>query len=166
MKEKLSDLMNSKWGNIKLRPFEQVTRYVLILRMEQPNIYNYLEKIGNVHFNIDEKELLLYVNAAIWDVIKYLYGSVEQISTSILEEKNQINIDNMNKIRNNTQTELFDFIDHLKHYYPRSPLFSYIVKSLVSYLNRQNLIRQEKESLMLITLKTVIDSFEKFMIKK
>jgi hypothetical protein len=129
---------------------------------EQPAILAYLMAAEHETYNQDERELLLYLGTAVWQMMRLAHKKPVSVSDEQIDEVEETNI----KMVEYFMEEPSDSFEHttrlvFKDYNQRYVL-EYVLEALMEEDDEEELeIRDESKGLMFLNLKTVIDCLDK-----
>jgi hypothetical protein len=125
---------------------------------EQPIVTAYLMGVDHDLFNEDERELLFYLGAVIWQIMSQGDKPLPRVTEQMIEDAERANVAVIESLQDASDEDAYAVIGQMLREYPQPEVFRYIISALSESANDEG-IRQDLLGVMMIDLKTVIDCF-------
>lgn len=129
---------------------------------EQPVVIAYLMAFSDSYLKGDEREQLIYMAVAIWQMMSHGEKPLAQITEELLEEKEEKNIRMLEYLAGDSENEFADTVEMIFQGYGQPDVLRYVVETLMDEdaEERAYELSDEGKGHMLICLKTLIDCFD------
>ncbi len=126
---------------------------------EQPIVTAYLMGVDHDLFNEDERELLFYLGAVVWQIMLQGDKPLPRVTEQMIEEAENANLAMMASLSDASDEDTYAAVARLMSEYPQREVFRYVIETLAESAQDEG-IRQDNLGVMMIDLKTVIDCFD------
>ncbi|MCX7839313.1 MAG: hypothetical protein N2559_07650 [Anaerolineae bacterium] len=127
---------------------------------EQPIVTAYLMGVDHDLFNEDERELLFYLGAVVWQIMSQGDKPLPRVTEQMIEEAERANVAVIESLQDAPDEVAYATIGRLVQEYPQPEVLRYVISAL-SESTQDEGIRQDLLGVMMIDLKTVIDCFNR-----
>lgn len=157
-----SDIVENTWKTIAETSNYKASEMVRQMGEQQPLMLAYLMEAGGDELNREEREHLLYLGIVVWQIMLQGKTSPPVINEEILEEVEDLNIQMLEYVEGEPDSEFIDTVQKIINSYNQPEVLRYIVEALIEDPDEEEcIIRDENIGLLFIYLKTVIDCFDK-----
>jgi hypothetical protein len=125
---------------------------------EQPAVMNYLMTVDDEMLDQDERELLFYIGAVVWQTMAQGEGQLPMISDEAVQAAVQANQKMLEPIAGLTDADAAIVVQTLVLHYGQPEVLKYVIKSLMEAVSNEE-VRPDNVGTIMINLKTVIDCF-------
>ncbi|MFK7809731.1 MAG: hypothetical protein AB8F74_18135 [Saprospiraceae bacterium] len=123
---------------------------------EQPVLLSFLVSENIKVLTTEEQELMFFLAAVIFDVIKNEYPDIPMLTEDVIGKLEEANWYTMEaNVRGNFSERITPFFEN----YPQEDLLAFVEDSLV--FDEDSHVTNEGRSYLFVILKTVIDAFDK-----
>jgi hypothetical protein len=156
-----SEIVEKTYNKLGRMPPQEAPKMVDRMSKQQPLVLAYLMATGHDVLNQEERELLLYLGVVVWQIMNQGTKSLPEITEEILDETEDSNMKMLEYLDGETETGFIDTLEKIINNYNQPEVLRYVVEALVEEPKEESVIRDENIGIMMIFLKTVIDSFDK-----
>ena len=156
-----SEIVDETYKRLGGMPPQEAPKMVNRMSKQQPLVLAYLMGTGHDILNQDERELLLYLGIVVWQIMKQGTKSLPEITEKILDKAEDSNMKMLEYLDDESESGFIDTLEKIINNYNQPETLRYIVEALVEEPKEESMIRDENIGIMMIFLKTVIDSFDK-----
>jgi hypothetical protein len=154
----LEDL-KKRWDDQGSIPPSEIPALVDTLSKKQPYLLAYLMASGNDIFNEDEREALLFMGVMIWKIAEDS-KSLPRISGNLLEKWEKKNIEMMEYLAGEPESEFTDTVEKIMETYSQSELLRFIIEKLMEEPEKGVELREDTIGMIVLYLKTIIDCID------
>lgn len=123
---------------------------------EQPIVAAYLMGVDHDLFNEDERELLFYLGAVVWQIMLQGDKPLPRVTEHMIEEAERANVAVIESLQDAPDEVAYATIGRMVQEYPQPEVLKYVINALSESTTEEG-IRQDLLGVMMIDLKTVID---------
>jgi hypothetical protein len=156
-----SEIVEKTYKRLGGMPPQEAPKMVNRMSKQQPLVLAYLMATGHDILNQDERELLLYLGMVVWQIMNQGTKSLPEITEKILDKAEDSNMKMLEYLDDESESGFIDTLEKIINNYNQPEVLRYIVEALVEEPKEESVIRDENIGIMMIFLKTVIDSFDK-----
>lgn len=156
-----SEIVEETYKKIGGMPPQEAPKMVNRMSKQQPLVLAYLMATGHDILNQDERELLLYLGIVVWQIMNQGTKSLPEITEKILDKTEDSNMKMLEYLDDESESGFIDTLEKIINNYNQPEVLRYVVEALVEEPNEESMVRDENIGIMMIFLKTVIDSFDK-----
>lgn len=146
---------------------EDASELIRIFSEEQPEIFGAIVSSPE-EYTEAESEIQLYLGLLIWQAMKTHKENLPAVSENTIERTIEKNIAILEKIDDDSEGDAFVFVENLMDNYAQPNLLLYVVESLLTGEENEDMIdeegmpqiREEVKGSLLLLLKTVIDCLD------
>lgn len=125
---------------------------------EQPMVMAYLMAVDAELFNEEERELLFYLGATVWQMLAQGDAPLPQVTEQMIEQAETANQSALESLMDASDDDARAAMANLLQEYAQPEVFKYVVTALMESAQDEG-IREENLGVMMVDLKTVIDCF-------
>jgi len=131
----------------------------LVTRMadEQPVILAYLTTVDQDILNQDERELLFYLGMVVWQMMSKGKTPPPKVTIEGLDKAEEANLEMLRSLASAPEEESGSAMARILTEYGQPEILRYVVEAIVEAVEN-NEIREESSGILMMNLKTVIDS--------
>ena len=155
-----SEIVEETWRRIGEMPPQEMPELVYQMSKEQPFLFAYLMGVGGDLLNEDERELLLYLGMVVWQMMLQGNRRLPQITGEVLDKAEEANMKLIEYLEGESEVDFMETVEELVKNYNQREVLGYVVEALMEESDEECLIRDEYRGMMMIYLKTVIDSLD------
>ncbi len=156
-----SEIVEETYKRLGGMPPQEAPKMVNRMSKQQPLVLAYLMATGHDVLNQEERELLLYLGIVVWQIMNTGAKSLPEITEEILDEAEDSNMKMLEYLDGESETGFIDVLEKIINNYNQPEVLRYVVEALVEEPKEESMIRDENIGIMMIYMKTVIDSFDK-----
>ncbi len=156
-----SEIVEKMYKRLGGMPPQEAPKMVNRMSKQQPLVLAYLMATGHDILNQDERELLLYLGMVVWQIMNQGTKSLPEITEKILDKAEDSNMKMLEYLDDESESGFIDTLEKIINNYNQPEVLRYVVEALVEEPKEESVIRDENIGIMMIFLKTVIDSFDK-----
>ncbi|MCI0474759.1 MAG: hypothetical protein L0Y55_00775 [Anaerolineales bacterium] len=123
---------------------------------EQPIVMAYLMAVDAELFDEEERELLFYLGAAVWQMLTQGDAPLPQVTEQMIDQAEAANQAMLEPLANAPDDAARAVMAKLLQDYAQPEVFKYVVTALMESAQDEG-IREENLGVMMVDLKTVID---------
>ncbi len=123
---------------------------------EQPMVMTYLMAVDGNLFNEEERELLFYLGAVVWQMMAQGDASLPPVTEEMIERAEAANQAMLEPLANAPDDAARAVMASLLRDYAQPEVFKYVVTALMEAAQEEG-IRDENLGVLMVNLKTVID---------
>jgi hypothetical protein len=123
---------------------------------EQPIVMAYLMAVDGDLFNADERELLFYLGAVVWQMMAQGDAPLPQVTEPMIEQAEAANQAVLESLADAPDDDAHAAMAQLLQEYAQPEVFKYVVTALMESTQEEG-IREENLGVLMVNLKTVID---------
>lgn len=116
---------------------------------------------GSDIFNLDERELLLYLGVVVWQIMSKGSTSLPKIKVKTLDKIENLNMKMIEYLKGKSYIEFIDNAENIINNYSQPEVLKYVIEALMEETEEGCLIRDENKGIVAIYLKTVNDCLNK-----
>lgn len=131
----------------------------LVTRMadEQPVILGYLTSVDREILNQSERELLFYLGMVVWQMMSKGKTLPPKVTVESLDQAEEANLKLLRSLAEAPDAEAEGALSKVMAEYGQPEVLRYVVEAIVEAVENKE-VREENSGILLIDLKTVIDS--------
>jgi hypothetical protein len=123
---------------------------------EQPIVMTYLMAVDGDLFNEEERELLFYLGAVVWQMMAQSDAPLPPVTEEMIEQAEAANQTTLQSLADASDDAARAVMAQLLQEYAQPEVFKYVVTALMESAQEEG-IRDENLGVMMVNLKTVID---------
>ncbi len=156
-----NEIIERTWESMNYLTLDESMVMVNQMTKEHPIIVAYLMTAGEELLTRDERELLIYLGMIVWKVMTRLNGPLPPVTNTILEDAEDRNIRMLEYLEGEPEDDFLNTVGILIENYNQSEVLRYVVEAIIEDDDDSVYISDEAKGIMLLCIKTVIDSFDK-----
>lgn len=162
MKPISPDIVEKTWKKmVRTSSPQKAQKLVTLMGKKQPIILAYLMAVGSDIFNLDERELLLYLGVVVWQIMSKGSTSLPKIKVKTLDKIENLNIKMIEYLKGKSYIEFINNAENIINNYSQPEVLKYVIEALMEETEEGCLIRDENKGIVAIYLKTVNDCLNK-----
>ncbi|MBM3128597.1 MAG: hypothetical protein FJ009_08230 [Chloroflexi bacterium] len=123
---------------------------------EQPVVMTYLMAVDGDLFNEDERELLFYLGAVVWQMMAQGDAPLPQVTEQMIDQAEAANQATLESLVDASEDDARAAMAQMLQEYTQPEVFKYVVTALMEATQEEG-IRDENLGVLMVNLKTVID---------
>ncbi|MCA9733900.1 MAG: hypothetical protein H6696_11560 [Deferribacteres bacterium] len=155
-----NEIIERTWESMNYLTLDESMTLVNQMTKEHPLIIAYLMTAGEEMLSKDERELLIYLGMVVWKIMTKFYGPLPQITNEVLEVAEDKNIQMLEYLEGEPDEDFINTVSMLIDNYNQSEILRYVVEAIIEENGDEASISDEAKGIMLLCIKTVIDSFD------
>ena len=125
------DEIDTVWNEMDTKEVADVPGVIDRLKEKQPDLLAYFISTGSDIMIRSEREIFLFLGIMVWNIVEHLFNAVPLVSKEILHEKEEKNLDMLEYLAGEPETEFFDTVDSIMGKYNQSHLLHYLIDRLL-----------------------------------
>lgn len=156
-----NEIIERTWESMNYLTLDESMVLVNQMTKEHPLIVAYLMTAGEDFLTREERELLIYLGMVVWKIMTKLSGPLPAVTNEILENAEDRNIRMLEYLEGEPDEEFLNTVGILVENYNQSEILRYVVEAIIEDDDDAVYISDQAKGIMLLCIKTVIDSFDK-----
>jgi len=156
-----NEIIERTWESMNYLTLDESMVLVNQMTKEHPLIVAYLMTAGDELLSREERELLIYLGMVVWKIMTKLSGPLPPVTNEILEDAEDRNIQMLEYLEGEPEEEFLNTVGILIENYNQSEILRYVVEAIIEEDDDAVYISDQAKGIMLLCIKTVIDSFDK-----
>ncbi|RPH92173.1 MAG: hypothetical protein EHM72_17775 [Calditrichaeota bacterium] len=140
--------------------FFQIEKQIAAFSKEQPLLVSYLTTSNEEFYNFEEKQLLLYLGVAVWQMFKRSGTAIKKCTSALLLEKQQKNLEMMEYLEGEIQGDFAGTVRSILDNDNQRFIFRHVFHALFEEELNPKYIRAQNKGLLFVDLKTLIDCLD------
>lgn len=149
------------WRRMSTMSPEGFPQIIDKLSSEQPAVLVYLLASGEDLFNLDERELLLYLGVVVWQIMAQGSTELREVTDETLDAVEDANLGMLEYLEDETEADFVETVEKIYTNYNQPEVLRYVVEALWEEEEEDAEIREEMKGMIFLFLKTVIDALDK-----
>jgi hypothetical protein len=142
--------------NLSVRQGEQLTQKFM---EEQPLVMAYLMAVDNDLLNEEERELLFFLGAAVWQMMAQGGAPLPQVTEQTIDQFEAANQRTFEALAGGSDEDTRTVMEKLLRDYNQPAVLKYVITALMESAQEEG-IRQDNLGVLMLDLKTVIDCLD------
>ncbi len=155
-----AEIVEKTWKRMASLSPRTIPKLIQRMTKEQPVVLAYLMAVDDDILNQDERELLLYLGVVIWQIMSQGAKPLPRVTEEILDDAEARNVKMAEYLQGETEEGLVEATRKIIGSYRQPEVLRYIVEAIMEEPEEDCLVRNDNKGIMLLDLKTVIDSFD------
>ncbi|MFW6105021.1 MAG: hypothetical protein ACOC7P_00400 [Chloroflexota bacterium] len=155
-----AELVERTWKRIADQSAKEARKRIERMSREQPVVLTYLMRVDNDIFNQHEREILLYLGVVVWQIMLQGNRSLPKVTEKALNKAEASNLKMAEYLKGESETGFEETTRKIIESYRQPEVLRYVVEAIMEDTDEEPPVRQESKGIMLLDLKTVIDSFD------
>lgn len=162
MKAVSTPIIQQSWEALDQSDDQEATRLMEDMSDQQPFLTVYLMSTGEDEFGEDEQEFLLFMGVFIWEVMRRAYPQVPVVSNEELDEVEHTNIQMLEYLETEPESDYPHFVSNLLAGYPQPALLQFVTEAIYE----EEGVREHSKGMLLVYLKIVIECLHQGLEKR
>jgi len=154
------DEIDQRWAEMGGLELSEIPALVDNLKEQQPFVFTYLMATGSELLNQNEREALLFMGIMVWEIAENGSRSLPMITGELLDSKEEKNIEMLEYLAGEPETEFMETVEKIMECYPQAELLKYIIDRLMEEPDKGVALRDDSIGMMVLYLKTLIDCMD------
>jgi hypothetical protein len=141
--------------------FFAVEKQIAGFSKEQPVLVSYLMSANEEFYNFEEKQLLLYIGVAIWQMFRRGGGApLKWVSDDLLQQKQQENINMIEYLEGEMKEDFARTVSSIMENYRQKHILQHVFNAVFDASLDKSRIRVQNKGLLFFDLKTLMDCLD------
>jgi len=155
-----AEVVERTWQRLAVQSARDAQKLINRMSKEQPVILAYLMAVDNDVFNQSEREVLLFLGVAVWQIMLQGNRPLPKVTEEILDNAEAGNLKMAEYLRGETEEGFEGATKKIIGSYRQPEVLRYVVEAIMEDTEESCPIREENKGFMFLDLKTVIDCFD------
>lgn len=158
-----AETVTRTWQRMAAMSDRQAERLAQRMGREQPAVMTYLLAVSQqAHFDDYERELIFYIGAVVWQIVKSGSRRLRLVTEAALDEADRANEALLEEMAGDTEADFYNATKTMLERYPEPEVLRYVVETLHGEEEEDDPdeppMSPESQGLAFIYLKTVMDA--------
>ena len=154
------NIVERTWKRMAALSERKAQKLAWQMQKEQPVVVAYLLAVDDDILTQDERELLFYVGAVVWQIMSQGSRHLPTITEEALDDAEARNIKMAEYLQGETETGFVEATRTILNNYGQPEVLRYVVEALMEEPEKDVVIRDESTGAMFLDLKTIVDCFD------
>lgn len=161
MKTIIKKTVDDVWLMHAQLDFFAVEKQIAGFSKEQPVLVSYLMSANDEFYNFEEKQLLLYLGVAVWQMFRRGGGSpLKRVSDDLLQQKQQDNFNMIEYLEGEIKGTFALTVSSIMENYSQKHILQHVFDAVFDETLDSSRIRMENKGLLFFDLKTLMDCLD------
>jgi len=156
-----SGIVEKTWKRVGGMNPSELNKLIILMRKKQPSVLAYLMAVEHDLLNQDERELILYLGVLVWQIMSQGNKPLPKITEDTLFEMDDSNKKMLEYLMDQSETGFNEVVETMSKNYNQQNVLKYVIEALFEEPEEDCNIREENMGIIFISLKTIIDCFNK-----
>lgn len=155
-----AEIVDATWQEMAQLTPDKIPSLVDQFGQKQPDMMVYLASAGEEVLNDYEREVLFYIGVVVWQMMEKGETPLRQLSIDDIVEAENANFSMLESFSRESEGDMIAATEKSFEAYHQPEVLRYVIEAIMEEDEENEMISEEHKGLMLIFLKTVIDSFD------
>lgn len=151
--------IENHWDELLHLSDSKVSQFISEINSEQKSLLEYLLYTGDELLDKDDRAILLFMGLMTWYILRSEM-IIPTLDSSVIQSKENLNIEMLEYLAGEPEAEFFDTVDKIMSKYKQTELLQFLIEKLYDTTELHNGYNKDSVGMIVIFLKTIIDSIE------